>query len=83
MNSAADWIVVAGFLFAVTGVALRIVIMMRSSDANPVAATPLVGRDLVRSYRVARPASKLPLVMWISIAAGSVLLIAGMLLEFR
>ena len=82
MNSAADWMVVAGFLLAVTGVALRIVIMMRSSDAGPVTATPLVGRNLVRSYRASHPASKLPAVMWISIAIGLVLLIAGMLLEF-
>jgi len=83
MNSAADWIVVSGFLLAVMGVALRIVVMMRSSDANPLTATPLVGRDLVRSYRSARPGSKLPLAMSILIALGSVLLIAGLLLEFR
>jgi len=83
MNSAADWIVVAGFLLAVTGLALRIVIMMRASDANPATAPPLAGRDLIRADRASRPTSRLPLVMWASIAAGSILLIAGMLLEFR
>ena len=83
MSSPSDWIVVAGFLLAVTGLALRIVIMMRSADANPLTATPLVGKNLVRGYRAAHPASKLPLLMWISIAIGLVLLIAGLLLELR
>jgi len=83
MNSTADWMVVAGFLLAVTGLAIRIVVMMRSSDANPATSSPLAGRDLVRAYRAARPASKLPLVMWASISAGLILLIAGWLLEYR
>ena len=83
MNSTADWMVVAGFLLAVTGLAIRIVVMMRSSDANPATSSPLAGRDLVRAYRVANPASKLPLVMWAAISAGLILLIAGWLLEYR
>ena len=83
MSSTADWIVVAGFLMAITGVALRIVVMMRASDQHPANAMPPVGKDLVRSYRAANPSSKLPLVVWLSISAGLVLLIAGMLLEFR
>ena len=78
MSSTADWIVVAGFLMAITGVALRIVVMMRASDQHPANAMPPVGKD-----RAANPSSKLPLVVWLSISAGLVLLIAGMLLEFR
>lgn len=83
MNSTADWIVVAGFLMAVTGVTLRIVVMMRSSDQHPATAIPPIGKDLIRSYRATNPSSKLPLVMWLAISAGLVLLIAGMLLQFR
>jgi len=40
MTSTADWLVVAGFLLCVLGVALRVVIMMRSSDAIPANAAP-------------------------------------------
>jgi len=83
MNTRADWVVVAGFLLAAFGVALRVVIMMRSSDARPAKATPLAGGDLVRAYRVAHPASWLPRVMWASLCTGLVLLVAGFLLELR
>jgi hypothetical protein len=83
MSSTADWMVVAGFLLAITGVALRVVVMMRSSDQHPATAIPPVGKALVRSYRANNPSSKLPLVMWFMISAGLILLIAGMLLELR
>ena len=83
MNSTADWMVVAGFLMAITGVALRVVVMMRSSDQHPATAIPPVGKALVRAYHTTNPSSKLPLVMWLSMSAGLVLLIAGLLLEFR
>jgi hypothetical protein len=83
MNSKADWIVVAGFLLGAVGVALRIFIMMRSSDAHPANATPKAGRELLRSYGAAHPKSRLTLAMWVSISAGLILLIAGFLLEFR
>ena len=53
MNAKADWIVVAGFLLALFGVALRIIIMMRSSDARATNLTPLAGGNLVRAYRAA------------------------------
>lgn len=83
MNSKADWVVVAGFLLGALGLFLRIFIMMRSSDAHPANATPMAGRDLLRSYSALRPKSRLPLVMWTSISVGLTLLIAGLLLEFR
>jgi uncharacterized membrane protein len=83
MNSKADWMVVAGFLLAALGLSLRILMMMRSSDAHPANATPKAGRELVRSYGALHPKSKLPLLMWVSISAGFILLIAGFLLEFR
>ncbi|HZD31391.1 MAG TPA: hypothetical protein VE779_06995 [Candidatus Angelobacter sp.] len=83
MTTSIDWIVVAGFLLAVTGLALRVVIMMRSSDTRAGSKPPLVGGDLVRAYRTANPASWLPRIMWASICVGLILLIAGFLLEFR
>jgi hypothetical protein len=83
MYAVADWMVVAGFVLAGFGVALRTVILMRSSDALPHNGPPLHGRQLFRAYRASNPASKLPITMWVSIAAGFVLLIAGFLIEFR
>jgi len=83
VTSKADWFVVAGFLLALAGLALRIFIMMRSSDAHPANATPRAGRELLKSYSALYPKSRLPLAMWASISLGLVLLIAGFLLEFR
>jgi protein-S-isoprenylcysteine O-methyltransferase Ste14 len=83
MSTQADWIVVAGFLLAAFGVALRIFIMMRSSDTRPVNALPKDSRNLMRDYSSAFPRSRLPLAMQVSLYAGLVLLIAGLLLEFR
>jgi hypothetical protein len=82
MTSTADWLVVAGFLLCVLGVALRVVIMMRSSDALPVNAA-LSGTNQMRTVGARKPKSALPLAMWTSISAGLILLIAGLLLEFR
>ena len=81
MATKADWFVVAGFLTALFGIALRIIIMMRASDARPADATPLAGGALLRDYRTSNPRSKLPILMWASIATGLVMLIAGFLLE--
>ena len=83
MTSTADWMVVAGFLLCVLGVALRVTIMMRSSDALPANATRLSESNLVRAYRTIKPRGGLPLAMWTSISTGLILLIAGLLLEFR
>ncbi|HEX8801337.1 MAG TPA: hypothetical protein VF772_22120 [Terriglobales bacterium] len=83
MSAKADWIVVAGFLLVVLGGSLRIFIMMRSADTRPVNALPRDSRTLMRAYSTAFPNSRLPLAMRISLYAGVVLLIAGLLLEFR
>jgi uncharacterized membrane protein len=82
VTAKADWIVVAGFVLAVLGVVLRILIMMRASDARSANATA-TGRELLHSYGAAFPKSRLPLAMWISLSLGLVLLIAGLLLEMR
>ncbi len=83
MSSTADWMVVAGFLLAAFGVTLRIIMMMRSSDAHPANATPKTGRNLLHSYNSTYPSSRLPITMWLALSGGLILLIAGFLLEFR
>lgn len=83
MNTMDDWLVVTGFLLALFGIALRIVIMMRASDARPANLVPLSGNALLRDFRTVNPRSKLPPVMWASLSVGLVLLIAGFLLELR
>jgi hypothetical protein len=83
VTSKADWIVVAGFLLAVLGFALRIVIMMRSSDALPANLPAKAGHDLLRNYNTSYPKSHILLFMWTALSLGMVLLIAGLLLEFR
>ena len=82
MSAKADWIVVAGFLLVLLG-GLRIFIMMRSTDTRNVNALPTDSRTLLRAHSPAFPNSRLPLAMRISLYAGVVLLIAGLLLEFR
>lgn len=83
MNAAADWLVMVGFFLAGLGVTLRIVVMMRSNDAQSTQGPALYGRQLLRVYRENNPKSKLLMGMWSSFALGLVLLIAGFLLEFR
>jgi hypothetical protein len=83
MSSNVDWMVVAGFLLAALGVSLRVIIMMRSSDAHPANAVPKTGRHLLHAYSSAFPKSRLPIAMWLALGGGLVLLIAGFLLEFR
>lgn len=83
MTSKADWLVVVGFLLVLVGFALRIVMMMRSSDAHAANVAGQGGRDLLRSYGTTFPKSRLPLAMWASLSLGLILLIAGLLLEFR
>ena len=83
MNSKADWMVVAGFVLAATGVVLRVFMMMRTSDAHPVHAAAKGGRELLRSYGSTFPKSRIPLAMLVSLSVGLVLLIAGLLLEMR
>jgi hypothetical protein len=82
VTTKADWIVVTGFVLAVLGVILRILMTMRASDAR-AANAPATGRDLLHSYGAAFPKSPLPLAMWISLSLGVMLLIAGLLLEMR
>ncbi|HEY4962796.1 MAG TPA: hypothetical protein VII29_18220 [Terriglobales bacterium] len=83
MSSKADWMVVAGFLLAATGVVLRVFMMMRSSDAHPAQVAAKEGRELLRSYGTTFPKSRIPLLMMVMLSVGLVLLLAGLLLELR
>jgi len=83
VGSKADWRVVAGFVFALVGLVLRMVMMMRSSDAHPAGAAAKGGREMLRSYRDTFPNSRLPVAMWTALSVGLIMLIAGLLLEFR
>ncbi len=74
--------VVVGIVLVLVGVGLRILMMMRASDArSPCTTAP--GRELLRSYSTLFPKSRLPLLMWASLSVGLLLLIAGVLLEPR
>jgi len=83
MSTKADWIVVAGFLLAIFGLSLRIFIMMRSADTHPVDASLKGSRATLHAYSAAFPKSRLPLLMRTSLYTGVVLLIIGLLIEFR
>jgi len=83
MRDAPDWLIVCGFFLLLVGVGLRVTLMMRGNDTVPTGGTPVAGRAAVQSFRAANPRSKLPLVAWISIGLGLLLLIAGVLLEIR
>jgi hypothetical protein len=83
MGSKADWMVVAGFVLAATGVVLRVFMMMRSSDTHPAHVAAKGGRELLRSYSTTFPKSRIPLAMTATLSLGMVLLIAGLLLEMR
>ncbi len=83
MSYKADWMIVAGFLLTVTGVALRIFMMMRSSDAHSANVAAKGGRELLRSYSSLFPKSPVPVVTLATLSVGLVLLIAGLLLEMR
>ena len=83
MTTTADWMVVAGFLLALFGLWLRIFMMMRSSDGHPADAALKDARRLMRIYSTTFPKSRLPLVMWLALTAGLLLLIVGFLLEWR
>jgi hypothetical protein len=83
MIAAADWLVVVGFFLAGLGLTLRIIVLMRSNDAQPPDGPALYGRQLLRAYRESNPKSKLLTSMWSSLGLGLILLIAGFLLELR
>jgi uncharacterized membrane protein len=82
MVSAATWLIIVGFVLLVVGAVLRTVLMMRSSDATPADTRPLHGRELVAQYRRLYPQRSAPLVTRWFLLSGTVLLLAGLGVEF-
>ena len=73
----ATWFVVVGFLLLVSGLVLRTIIMMRSSDATAPAGNVLHGRELLRQYSRQFPKDPVPLVMRGLLLSGVLLLLVG------
>jgi hypothetical protein len=82
MASTATWLIIVGFIFLIIGMILRTVMMMRSSDATAPEARPLHGRELVAQYRRLYPKRSTPLVTRWLLISGTVLLLAGLTVEF-
>ncbi len=82
MATTATWLIVIGFVLLTTGFVMRIVIMMRSSDATAPDQRALHGRELVGQYRQAFPGSPAPLITRSLLISGTVLLLSGLSLQF-
>lgn len=82
MATTATWLIVIGFVLLTTGFVLRVVIMMRSSDATAPDHRALHGRELVGQYRRLFPGSPTPLITRALLTSGAVLLIAGLSLQY-
>jgi hypothetical protein len=78
MATTATWLIVIGFVLLATGVVLRTVVMMRSSDATDPDHRALHGRQLVGQYRRLFPGSPTPLIARWLLVGGSVTLLAGL-----
>jgi len=81
MSSTATWLIVLGFVLLATGVVLRTILMMRSSDAASPQGGALHGRQLVSQYRRLFPKSLAPLLTRWLLVSGTVLLLAGLSVE--
>ena len=73
----ATWLIILGFILSATGIVLRTILMMRSSDATPREARPLHGRKLIRQYRQMFPHSPTPRVTQAVLICGVLLLFVG------
>ena len=82
MASTATWLIIVGFVLLVTGIVLRTIIMMRSSDASDPNARPLHGHDLLVQYRRFHPKSVALLITRWLLISGVVLLLAGLAAEY-
>jgi hypothetical protein len=82
MATTATWLIVIGFVLLTTGFVLRIVLMMRSSDATAPDHPALYGRELVGQYRRVFPGGTTPLITRALLIGGTVLLLAGLSVQF-
>jgi hypothetical protein len=82
MSSSASWLIIVGFVLLMVGVILRTIVMMRSSDATSSGMRALHGRELIVQYRKIFPGNTTPLVTRWFLISGTVLLLAGLSVEF-
>lgn len=82
MASTATWLIIVGFILLASGLVLRTILMMRSSDAAAPGGNALHGRALVSQYRQLFPKSLAPLITRWLLVSGTVLLLAGLAVEF-
>jgi hypothetical protein len=82
MTTTATWLIVIGFVLLTTGFVLRIIIMMRSSDATPSDRRALHGRELIEQYRRLFPGSPTRFITRALLTSGTVLLLAGLSVQF-
>jgi hypothetical protein len=82
MATTATWFIVIGFVLLVAGLVLRIVIMMRASDATASEHQTLHGRELVGQFRRMFPHSPALLITRWLLLAGTILLLAGLGIQF-
>lgn len=75
MSNLADWFLISGVFLVLTGCLLRMVTMMRASDA--ISGRAPYGRELIQQHRSLFPQSRLPLWSSVALLAGTVLLAAG------
>jgi hypothetical protein len=72
-----------GVLAVLAGIGLRIVIMMRASDAGGTAVSSRYGRQLVREYNRSYPNSRLPLLFKLLTSLGAIAVLAGVWIALR
>ena len=75
-----DWLITIGVFAIVSGVALRIITMMRARDAGGFGSDTLYGRDLVRAH-IPGLSSKLAAYAEPALAVGRNGLLAGRRLD--
>ena len=81
--SVLDWLITIGVFAVLSGVALRIITMMRARDASGVGSDTLFGRDLVRAHNRAFPRSWLPMLSRLLLLVGLAFLLVGGWMELR
>lgn len=78
-----DWLISLGIFAVVTGVALRIITMMRAGDAGGMAAASLHGQQLVRAFYQYFPKSWLPMLSKLLTLVGLACLLVGLWIRLR
>ena len=78
-----DWLITVGIFAILVGVALRIIAMMRASDAGGSASTTLHGRELMRAHSISFPRSWLPMLSRLFVLVGLAALLVGVWIRLR